>query len=131
MESLSLVIFGVCLALTLPVALIMTVRTWSRRRTWAHVEGTVTSVKTKRQTSGNTQTTVRYQYVDSSGQQRTGTDTPWFREPKRNSKIAVMYNPEQPEVSEASSMTWLYLLLVFSVIVFVVGGVLIVSGLGL
>ncbi|GGR60141.1 hypothetical protein J2S40_004366 [Nocardioides luteus] len=131
MESLSLVIFGVCLALTLPVALIMTVRTWSRRRTWAHVEGTVTSVKTKRQTSGNTQTTVRYQYVDSSGQQRTGTDTPWFREPKRNSKIAVMYNPEQPEISEASSMTWLYLLLVFSVVVFVIGGVLVVSGLGL
>ncbi|WP_241248866.1 DUF3592 domain-containing protein [Nocardioides turkmenicus] len=108
----------------------MTVRTWSRRRTWVHAEGTVTSVKTKRQSSGNTQTTVRYQYLDSSGQQRSGTDTPWFREPKRNSRIAVMYDPDRPEISEASSMTWLYLMLLFSLVLFVGGVILIVSGLG-
>ncbi|NGN96067.1 DUF3592 domain-containing protein [Nocardioides sp. KC13] len=130
MESLSLVAFGVCLALVFPMSLVMTVRTWSRRRTWVHAEGTVTSVKTKRQSSGNTQTTVRYQYLDSSGQQRSGTDTPWFREPKRNSRIAVMYDPDRPEISEASSMTWLYLMLLFSLVLFVGGVILIVSGLG-
>ena len=113
------------------MSLVMTVRTWSRRRTWVHVEGKVTSVKTKRQTSGNTQTTVRYRYVDSSGHQPSGTDTPWFREPKRNARIAVMYDPGRPEVSEASSMAWLCGLLIFAVAVFAVGVVLVVSGLGI
>lgn len=131
MDSLSLVGSGVCMALLLPVSLIMTVRTWSRRRSWVHTEGKVTSVKTKRQTSGDTQTTVRYQYVDSAGQQRSGTDTPWFREPKRNSRIAVMYDPDRPEVSEASSMTWLYSLLIFAVVAFVIGVMLVMSGLGI
>ena len=130
MESLSLFGVGVLLALVFPIALIMAVRTWLRRRAWIHVDGTVTSVKTKRRSNGETQTTVRYQYVDSSGQQRSGTDTPWFREPKRNSRIAVMYDPGNPEVSEASSMTWLYLLLVFGAILLVIGVLLIASGLG-
>ncbi|WP_425454317.1 hypothetical protein [Nocardia mexicana] len=87
-------------------------------------------MKTKRQNTGETQTTVQYRYVDSSGQQRSGTDTPWFREPKRNSRIAVMYDPDRPEISEASSMTWLYVLLVFSAVLLVIGAGLIVSGLG-
>ncbi|MER7609916.1 DUF3592 domain-containing protein [Nocardioides sp. NPDC127503] len=131
MESLNLVLFGACLALILPMSLVMTVRTWIRRRTWIHADGTVTSVKTKRQSSGNTQTTVRYRYVDSSGQQRSGTDTPWFREPKRNSRIAIMYDPDRPEVSEGSSMTWLYVLLIFAVALFVIGVVLIASAVGI
>lgn len=130
MESLSLFGVGVLLTLVFPIALIMTVRTWLRRRAWIHVDGTVTSVKTKRRSNGETQTTVRYQYVDSSGQQRSGTDTPWFREPKRNSRIAVMYDPHNPEVSEASSMTWLYLLLGFAAVLLVIGVLLIASGLG-
>lgn len=130
MESLSLFGVGVLLALVFPISLIMAVRTWLRRRTWIHVDGTVSSVKTKRRSNGETQTTVRYQYVDSSGQQRSGTDTPWFREPKRNSRIAVMYDPDRPEISEASSMTWLYVLLAFSAGLLVVGVLLIASGLG-
>lgn len=131
MASLSLVGFGACLALILPMSLVMTLRTWSRRRTWVHAEGKVTSVKTKRQSSGNTQTTVRYRYVDSSGQQRSGIDTPWFREPKRNSHIAIMYDPDRPEVSEASSMTWLYVLLIFAVVLFFIGVALVASGVGI
>lgn len=130
MESSSLVVLGSLLALLFPMSLIMIVRTLRRRRAWIHVEGVVTSVKTKRQNTGETQTTVRYRYVDSSGQQRSGTDTPWFREPKRNSRISVMYDPDRPEMSETSSMTWLYLLLVFSLILLVVGVGLVVSGLG-
>lgn len=129
-ESLSLVVLGVCLALVFPISAVMTVRTWSRRRAWTHVQGTVTSVKTKRQSSGETQTTVRYRYADASGQERSGTDTPWFREPKRNSRIAVMYDPDKPEISEASSMTWLYALLALSLVLFAGGLVLIVLGLG-
>ncbi|MFI5624610.1 DUF3592 domain-containing protein [Nocardioides sp. NPDC051685] len=130
MESLSLFGVGVLLALVFPVVLIMAVRTSLRRRSWIHVDGTVTSVKTKRRSNGETQTSVRYQYVDSAGQQRSGTDTPWFREPKRNSRIAVMYDPDNPEISEASSMTWLYILLVFSAVLLVIGVLLIASGLG-
>lgn len=78
MESVDQVGFGVCLAIILPMSLAMTVRTWIRRRTWVHTEGKVVSVKTKRQTSGNAQTTVRYRYVDSLGVPQSGTDTPWF-----------------------------------------------------
>jgi hypothetical protein len=130
MESPSLVVVGVLLALVFPMSLVMTVRTWARRRSWVHAEGVVTSVKTKRRNNGETQTTVRYRYVDSSGQERSGTDTPWFREPKRNARIAVMYDPARPDMSEASSMTWLYLLLVVSLVLFVVGAGLVVSGLG-
>lgn len=129
MESVDQVGFGVCLAIILPMSLAMTVRTWIRRRTWVHTEGKVVSVKTKRQTSGNAQTTVRYRYVDSLGVPQSGTDTPWFREPKRNSRISVMYDPERPEISEPSSMTWLYVLLTFSLFLFVIGAVLVVSGL--
>lgn len=129
MDSLSLVGFGVCMALVLPIVLAMTVRTWSRRRSWTHVDGTVTSVKTKRQNNGETKTTVRYRYVDSTGQQHTGMDTPWFREPKKNSRIAVMYDPERPDLSEASSMTWLYVLLPISAILCAVGIALILAGL--
>lgn len=121
MDSLSWFGVGVLLTLVFPISLIMSVRTWLRRRTWIHVDGTVTSVKTKRRSNGETQTTVRYQYVDASGQQRSGTDTPWFREPKKNSRIAVMYDPDSPDVSEASSMTWLYVLLVFSFLLLLVG----------
>ncbi|MFD4325817.1 DUF3592 domain-containing protein [Nocardioides sp. NPDC058538] len=128
MDSLSLIGTGVLLALILPVVFIMTVRTWMRRRTWTRVDATVTSVKTKRQNNGETTTTVRYQFVDSSGQKRSGTDTPWFREPKRKSRVAVMYDPERPDVSETSSMVWLYLLLVFSMVLFGVGAGLIVAG---
>lgn len=130
MESLNLAVFGVFLALPFPMALVMTARTWMRRCTWTRTEGTVTSVKTKRHSNGETQTTVRYQYVDSSGQQRSGTDTPWFREPKRKSRLAVMYDPDRPEMSESSSMTWLYLLLMSTLILLVVGVGLVVSGLG-
>lgn len=130
MESPSLVVVGGLLALIFPMSLVMTVRTWTRRRAWVHAEGVVTSVKTKRRNNGETQTTVRYRYVDSSGQERFGTDTPWFREPKRNSRIAVMYDPDRPEVSEASSMTWLYLLLIFSFVLLVVGAGLAVWGFG-
>lgn len=130
MESSSLVVVGGLMALVFPMSLVMTVRTWKRRRTWVHTDGVVSSVKTKRQNNGETQTTVRYQYVDSSGQQRSGTDTPWFREPKRNARIAVMYDPDRPELSETSSMTWLYLLLTFSLVLLVIGVGLILSGLG-
>ncbi|MFD7073555.1 DUF3592 domain-containing protein [Nocardioides sp. NPDC059952] len=129
MGSLNLMGTGVCLALILPIALIMTVRTWMRRRTWTHTEATVTSVKTKRRNNGETSTTVHYRFVDSSGQERSGTDTPWLRAPKRNSRIAVMYDPEREGVSEASSMVWLYVLLVFALALFGLGAVLIVTGL--
>lgn len=121
MDSLSWFGAGVLLTLVFPMSLIMAVRTWLRRRTWIHVDGTVTSVKTKRQSNGETQTTVRYQYVDASGQQRSGTDTPWFREPKKNSRIAVVYDPDSPDVSEASSMTWLYFFMIFSFLLLLVG----------
>lgn len=130
MESSSLVALGVVLALLSPLSLVMTVRTWRRRRAWIRTEGVVTSVKTKRQNTGETKTMVRYRYVDSSGEQRSGTDTPWFREPKRNSRIAVMYDPDRPEMSEASSMTWLYLLMIFSLVLLVIGTGLILSGVG-
>lgn len=130
MESPSLVVVGALLVLVFPMSLVMTARTWIRRRAWIHVEGVVASVKTKRRNTGETQTTVRYRYVDSSGQERSGTDTPWFREPKRNSRIAVMYDPHRPEVSEASSMTWLYLLLIFSLGLLVIGAGLVVWGFG-
>lgn len=128
MDSLNLIGMGVCLTLILPIVLIMTVRTWMRRRTWTHTEATVTSVKTKRQNNGETSTTVHYRFVDSSGQKRSGTDTPWFQAPKRNSRIAVMYDPEREDVSEASSMVWLYVLLAFAVALFGVGAALIVAG---
>lgn len=121
MDSLSWFGTGVLLTLVFPLSLIMAVRTWLRRRTWTHVDGTVTSVKTKRRSNGETQTTTRYQYVDASGQQRSGTDTPWLREPKKNSRIKVIYNPDDPDVSEASSMTWLYVLLSFSFLLLLLG----------
>lgn len=129
MDSLSWFGSGVLLTLMFPMSLIMAVRTWLRRRTWTHVDGTVTSVKTKRQSNGETQTTVHYRYVDASGQQRSGTDTPWFREPKKNSRIAVMYNPDSPDISESSSMTWLYVLLIFSFVLLLVGVWMITFGL--
>ncbi|MFE6508859.1 DUF3592 domain-containing protein [Nocardioides sp. NPDC057767] len=129
MESVDLIGTGAGLALVLPIVLIMTVRTWMRRRTWTHVEATVTSVKTKRRNNGETSTTVHYRFVDSSGQARSGTDTPWFRAPKRNSRITVMYDPEREDVSEASSMVWLYVLLVIAVALFGLGATLILAGL--
>jgi hypothetical protein len=40
-----------------------------------------------------------------------------------------MYDPERPEISELASMTWLYGLLTSSLFLFVMGVVLVVSGL--
>ena len=128
MDSLGWVGVGVLLMLVFPISLIMLIRTSLRRRSWVHVVGTVSSVKTKRRNNGETQTTVRYRFVDVSGQERSGTDTPWFREPKKNSKIAVMYDPDSPDVSEASSVTWLYVFVAFSFVLLILGAWMVTFG---
>lgn len=102
---------GAVLVPYLPCVVVMLLRTRKRHRAWTHVDGTVTSVKTRRQSNGETRTSVHYRYVDATGQQRSGTDTSWFRTPRRKSQIAVIYDPADPERSEAASMTWLYVLL--------------------
>ncbi|MEB3367842.1 DUF3592 domain-containing protein [Saccharopolyspora mangrovi] len=112
---------GVVLVPHFPLVAVMLLRTRARHRGWTHVTGTVTSVKTRRQTNGETRTAVRYRYVDATGQQRSGTDTPWLRAPRRKSQIAVMYDPDNPERSEASSMTWLYVLLPISAVLLALG----------
>lgn len=102
---------GIVLVPYFPLILIMLLRTRRRRRHWTQVDATVTSVKSKRRNDGEVRTTVRYRYLDASGQQRSGVETPMLRAPRRKSRIRVMYDPDDPERSEASSLTWLYVLL--------------------
>jgi len=120
---------GIVLVPYCPVIVIMLLRTRRRHRDWIHVAGTVTSVKTRRQTNGETRTAVRYRYVDATGRQRSGTDTPWLRAPRRKSRITVMYDPENPDRSEASSMTWLYVLLPVTAVLLLVGVWALAAGL--
>ncbi|SFS92707.1 DUF3592 domain-containing protein [Saccharopolyspora flava] len=120
---------GLVLAVPFPFALIMLVRTHARRRTWTHVTGTVTSVRTKRRNDGETRTTVHYRYTDALGQQRSGTDTPWFRAPSRKSDIAVVYDPDNPDRSEAASTTWLNVLFPITVVLLALGVWSLVAGL--
>ena len=79
-----------------------------RRRTWVLTEATVGKVRTRQPTAsgGGGGTYANYHYTDSSGQQHMGVDSPWFRKPKRNSKMQVRYNPETPEMSEAVMPLW-------------------------
>ncbi|PSK95707.1 uncharacterized protein DUF3592 [Murinocardiopsis flavida] len=112
---------GIVLLPYFPCIVIMLLRARRRHRDWTRAEGTVTSVKTRRQNNGETDTTVRYRFVDASGQQRSGTETPWFRAPRRKSRIAVIYDPGNPERSEAASMTWLYVLLPVTAVLLALG----------
>ena len=118
----TLVGFGVIMLLTALMFLVMLWRTMSRRRQWTRVDGTVTSVRTKRQNTGETQTTFNYRYVDATGEQQRGTDTPLLRAPRRKATVAVMYDPAEPARSEIASTPWLRTLAVLSVLLICVGG---------
>ncbi|MDI2032633.1 DUF3592 domain-containing protein [Saccharopolyspora sp. TS4A08] len=120
---------GLVLAAHFPFVLIMLVRTRARRRTWPRVTGTVTSVRTKRRNDGETRTTVHYRYTDATGQQRSGTDTPWFRAPGRKSDIAVVYDPDNPGRSEAASTTWLNVLFPITLVLLALGVWSLVAGI--
>lgn len=96
---------GVCLVAIMLKYLTILVR---RRRTWVRTEATVGKVRTQQPSAsgGNGGTYVNYHYTDASGQQHMGVDSPWFRTPKRKSKLQVRYDPETPERSEAAMPLW-------------------------
>ncbi|HXH79990.1 DUF3592 domain-containing protein [Nocardioides sp.] len=79
---------------------------WRRRRTWVVTEATVGKVRTRSSSSGEGGTYVNYHYTDSSGERHMGVDSPWFRAPKRKSKLQVRYDPEHPGMSEALMPLW-------------------------
>ncbi|MFG3343131.1 DUF3592 domain-containing protein [Glycomyces sp. NPDC048151] len=108
-------------------ACVFTARFVKRRRTWTHVTGTVTSVKTVR-TSNDTTTTVRYRFTDATGEQRSGTETT-LRTPREGKKVGVMYNPADPNDNELSSVAFLVLVLPFMMGMIGFGVFMFLSGL--
>lgn len=99
------VVTGVCLVAIMLKYLVIIER---RRRTWVPTEATVRNVRTRQPSAsgGDGGTYVNYHYTDTSGQQHIGVDSPWFRKPKRKSKLQVRYDPENPETSEAEMPLW-------------------------
>lgn len=91
-------------------ASVMTTQMVRRRRTWTRVTGTVSSVKTERSGNGDVTTTVRYRFVDATGGQRSGTETT-LRTPRKGKQVGVMYNPDDPNDNELSSVAFLVLVL--------------------
>jgi hypothetical protein len=87
-------------------ASVVTARMVRRRRSWTRVTGTVSSVKTKRSSNGTVTTTVRYRFTDAHGGQRSGTENT-LRTPRKGKQVGVMYDPEDPDSNELSSVAFL------------------------
>lgn len=92
------------------VPLGMGVNAWKRRRTWHRVDGTVISVRERKDPSssgsGNansTTTVVKYRFADPKGKYYTGTDTPVLRKPRRGGQLVVRYDPDAPDSNEPAS----------------------------
>lgn len=109
-------------------AAVVTTRMVRRRRTWTHTTGTISSVKTKRDSNGTTTTTVRYRFVDTTSQQRHGSETT-IRTPRKGKKVRVMYDPDNPDRNELSSIAFLVLVLPFMAAMIGVGVYLLLAGL--
>lgn len=107
---------------------VVTTRMVRRRRTWTRVTGIVTSVKTKRNNDGTTTTTVRYRFADATGAQRTGTETT-LRTPRKGKKVGVMYDPDNPDVNELSSVAFLVVVLPLLAVMSGFGVYMVLSGL--
>lgn len=91
---------GALLVVFMGQYVLLTVR---RRRTWVATEATVGKVRTRQASAsgGDGGTYVNYHYADAHGQQHMGVDEPWFRKPKRKSKLRIRYDPDEPARSEA------------------------------
>ncbi|GAB3421949.1 DUF3592 domain-containing protein [Flindersiella endophytica] len=116
------------IAIPLVAGSVVTARMVGRRRSWTRVTGTVTSVKTKRADNGTTTTTVRYRFSDVTGEQRTGTETT-LRTPRKGKQVGVMYNPDNPDDNELSSVAYLVLVLPLMAVMCAFGVYLFLSGL--
>lgn len=116
------------MAVPLPANLAFLARQHRRRRRWVRAEGIVVSSKYRKspaaEDSGNYRT--KYRFVDRSGQHRSGAETT-LRRRKKGSSIPVMYDPDDPDRNELSSIGWLYLLLVGTAGACAVGAVLFVG----
>jgi hypothetical protein len=116
------------IVIPLVAASVVTTRMVRRRRTWTRVTGTISSVKTKRASDGTTTTTVRYRFSDATGEQRTGTETT-LRTPRKGKRVGVMYNPDDPDDNELSSVAFLVLILPLMALMSGFGVYMFLSGL--
>ncbi len=81
---------------------------WRRRRTWTFTEATVGKVRVREASASGTDggIFVNYHFTDGTGQKHMGVQDRMFGKPKRNSKLRVRYDPENPGMNEAVMPLW-------------------------
>ncbi|WP_110181215.1 DUF3592 domain-containing protein [Nocardioides solisilvae] len=79
-----------------------------QRRSWTTTEATVGKVwfRDNSASGGSHGHFFKYRYTDLSGQEHAGEGSPWFRKPKRQSKVVVRYDPDRPARSEVAMPLW-------------------------